>query len=381
MRILILTQPLRTNYGGLLQAFALQKKIKELGYDVVTNNSPFKERRLSFKIVYIIYRTLRGGIFRNKHYLPIIPNFLTKSKYKYIAQNTDHFIKNNINTTDFFSGKNQPTKTEINKYDVFIVGSDQVWRKRYSNLHNYFLGFLNKNTNSLKIAYAASFGTDNLAEYSKNDKRKCAKLAQLFDRISVREDSALKICKDQFCINAEQVLDPTLLLEKKEYLEIIKEEPERNDNTLLCYILDKTNEKQVIIEEISNKLALTSVNNMPIETFNGKKEQNISNCIFPSVSKWLAGFRDANFVVTDSFHGTVFAIIFNKPFISIGNKKRGITRFTSLLKIFDLEYRLISTEEQLSDKHFQKIDYTKVNTLKTQWQNKSIQFLLSNLNK
>ena len=125
-------------------------------------------------------------------------------------------------------------------------------------------------------------------------------------------------------------------------------------------------------------MGLTLLEVMPEEIFN-KHTKDISKCIFPSVSKWLAGFRDASFVVTDSFHGTVFSIIFNKPFISIANKKRGVSRFTSLLKIFGLENRLISSREEISDHLLDGIDFDRINDIKEEWQKKSLGFLKDNL--
>ena len=148
----------------------------------------------------------------------------------------------------------------------------------------------------------------------------------------------------------------------------------------MCYVLDKTPEKTHIINQIKNQIGLDLLEIMPEETFN-KNTKDITKCIYPSVSKWLAGFRDASFVITDSFHGTVFSIIFNKPFVCIANKERGLSRFTSLLKIFGLENRLIFSPEELSQNLLDTIDYNKVNSIKREWQAMSIKFLQDNINK
>ena len=146
----------------------------------------------------------------------------------------------------------------------------------------------------------------------------------------------------------------------------------------MCYVLDKTPEKSAIINSVKEKLNLRTLEVMQEEPLT-LETKDISKCIYPSVSKWLSGFRDASFVVTDSFHGTVFSIIFNKPFICIGNQMRGLTRFTSLLKIFGLENRLIFSQKDFSEKLLENIDYEKVNSIKQQWQSKSIEFLKENL--
>lgn len=379
MKIIIITQALRTNYGGLLQAYALQKKIKDLGHDVVTDKKRYRAPKLSFQFSYTLYRIIRGGILRAKRYRPIFPRLLSISRYNLISQNTECFIAQHINTTDFFNRNNKPYSKEIDKYDAFIVGSDQVWRKKYSDVQTYFFSFL-QNRKVKRIAYAASFGSDNISDYSKRDIITCAKLVTRFDGISVREDTGVEICKTHFSVEAEHVLDPTLLLEKENYLRLIEaEDKQEKSNILMCYVLDKTSEKVRIINHVSSQLSLDILEVMPKESYNNNRLQNINNCIFPSVSKWLAGFRDASFVVTDSFHGTVFSIIFNKPFIAIGNKKRGLTRFTSLLKIFNLENRLIQYEEELNDSLFDEIDYERVNMLKAEWQKKSMEFLTRSL--
>ncbi|MEZ5103287.1 MAG: polysaccharide pyruvyl transferase family protein, partial [Draconibacterium sp.] len=142
MRTLIITQALRTNYGGLLQAYALQKTIKDLGHDVVTDKKEYKAPKLSFQILYTLYRIIRGGIFRNEKYRPVFPRMLSKSRYSVIAKNTEQFTNQHINTTNFLKKNNTPSSKEIDKYDAFIVGSDQVWRKKYSDLKTYYFSFL-----------------------------------------------------------------------------------------------------------------------------------------------------------------------------------------------------------------------------------------------
>jgi len=379
MKILIITQALRTNYGGLLQAYALQKVLKDLGHDVVTDKKNYKAPKLSIQVSYSLYRIIRGGVLRTEKFRPVLPRMLNNSRYLVISQNTERFINQNINTTNFFNRNNKPFRKEIHKYDAFVVGSDQVWRKKYSDLRTHFLSFL-KNSNVKRIAYSASFGSDNISDYSKREVSNCTKLASRFDGISVREDTGIEICKNYFNVDAEHLLDPTLLLEKEDYSELIEPEDKLEEsNILMCYVLDKSIEKKSIINHVSSELSLDILEVMPKESYNNNRLQNLENCIYPPVSKWLAGFRDASFVVTDSFHGTVFSIIFNKPFIAIGNKTRGLTRFTSLLKIFSLEDRLIERVEELNDNSYDKIDYHQVNIVKAEWQKKSMDFLTGKL--
>lgn len=373
-QVLILSQPLRCNYGCLLQAFALQKVVKNLGFEVVTNSTFLKsKRRITVKKIY------NFSIRKAKEVAKIILGYnrLTPQKFKIISQNTQKFIDKYINTESI----DTITEEQINRFDIFIVGSDQVFRKQYSPVTAYFLETLKDINYKIKLAYAASFGTDDLSEWTQNEIEICKTLAPKFNAISVREDSGVEIFKRYFDTKAELVLDPTLLLEKDDYLNTIDEKNTAiKDNVLMCYVLDKTPEKTHIINQIKEQTGLNLLEIMPEETFN-KNTKDITKCIYPSVSKWLAGFRDASFVITDSFHGTVFSIIFNKPFVCIANKERGLSRFTSLLKIFGLENRLIFSPEDLSPNLLDNIDYNKVNSVKREWQAMSIKFLQDNINK
>ena len=181
-------------------------------------------------------------------------------------------------------------------------------------------------------------------------------------------------------MDAVHVLDPTMLLSKDDYLKLIESEDRPcSADMLLTYVLDRAPEKNEIINKIGNALHLTPYENGPVKYFSNIVENNVPECVFPSVSGWLAGFRDAQFVVTDSFHGTVFSIIFNKPFVAILNSERGASRFISLLCILGLENRLISTVGEVSEEHLRPIDYTEVNKILNEWKLKSINYLTTNL--
>ena len=212
--------------------------------------------------------------------------------------------------------------------DITIVGSDQVWRREYNNdLYAMYLSFA-KNI-GLKISYAASFGID-YWNYSEEQTRKCAILAKQFKAISVREESGIKLCNDYLGVDAVNVLDPTLLLQKEEYENLCVSVEKPNEPTLYAYILDINQEKREILSKIAAEKNLVL-----------KIVQADNNAIL-TVPQWIAMFRDAEFIVTDSFHGTLFSIIFRKDFLTIGNKGRGMSRFTSILSKVGLEERLVN---------------------------------------
>ena len=380
MEILILTQPLHTNYGGLLQAYALQQILKGMGHDVVTDRLgvvrklPLWNRALRF-----LYHAVQFCILKNYRYYPyryLFVSFDKESKAKRsISINTERFVNTYIDTIDLLTRSNESVIDAVRQFDAIVVGSDQVWRATMSDIPTYFLSFT-KAINVKRIAYAASFGTDDLNEYSKMDMKIASESIKLFDAVSVREKSGVHLCRDYFKMDAVHVLDPTMLLSKDDYLKLIEEEDKPcSENILLTYVLDRTQEKNDIIQRVGEALHLTSCENGAVKYFSNVVESNVSECIYPSVSRWVAGFRDAQFVVTDSFHGTVFSIIFNKPFVAIFNSKRGSSRFISLLSVLGLENRLISTTNDLLEEHLKPIDYTEVNKILNDWRYLSISFM------
>ena len=380
MEILILTQPLHTNYGGLLQAYALQQILKGMGHDVVTDRLgvvrklPLWNRALRF-----LYHAVQFCILKNYRYYPyryLFVSFDKESKAKRsISINTERFVNTYIDTIDLLTRSNESVIDAVRQFDAIVVGSDQVWRATMSDIPTYFLSFT-KAINVKRIAYAASFGTDDLNEYSKMDMKIASESIKLFDAVSVREKSGVHLCRDYFKMDAVHVLDPTMLLSKDDYLKLIEEEDKPcSENILLTYVLDRTQEKNDIIQRVGEALHLTSCENGAVKYFSNVVESNVSECIYPSVSRWVAGFRDAQFVVTDSFHGTVFSIIFNKPFVAILNSTRGSSRFISLLSVLGLENRLISTTNDLLEEHLKPIDYTEVNKILNDWRYLSISFM------
>ena len=368
MKIAILTQPLHNNYGGLLQAFALQAYLKKLGYDAITID--FQFRKPSIKMV---LRGLLSNLYRKiikkedvKYYLPISDQELAK-----IGVHTNQFRHNYITTTHRLTSQEQFHELEKYNFDAYVVGSDQVWRPIYSpDITAFFFKFL-KNNNVKRFSYAASFGTDNCNEYTAEQIDEISKLAKKFDAISVREDSGVKLCKENFDVDAKHVIDPTLLLDKSDYERLVTQANlPGSDGTLMSYVLDKNPSKQAIIQKVADELSL--------KPFTVMQEDN---GVYPEVEKWIKGFMDAQYVVTDSFHGVVFSIIFNKPFVAIGNVSRGLARFESLLKMFDLDERIVFDVNQLSiDLINKKIDYEKINLSKVSFQKEAKSFIVDALN-
>lgn len=373
MKIGILALQLRYNFGGILQAYALQKTLNNLGHKAVHID---QQRYVTFGSWYKKYpiylkRAIRKYLLGEN--LIVRADVAVNNTIKAIATHTDPFIDKHINrifTKDFSNIKKE-------NFDAFVVGSDQVWRPEYffSKIENAYLEFA-KDWDVKRIAYAASFGTDEW-EYNKEQTVNCAVLLKKFNAVSVRESSATVLCKEKLGAEALHVLDPTMLLEKEDYIKLFKEtDTVHSDGNLLCYILDENTEKGTIINRISEEKELKP---FYVNSKYNNEEASLEERIQQPVEKWLRAFFDAEFVITDSFHACVFSIIFNKPFIVYGNRERGFARFESLLNLFELGNRLVSSPSEANRVIQKSIDWESVNSIHKQLKEKSLSFLKKNL--
>jgi hypothetical protein len=366
MKIGILTLPIAENYGGILQAVALYRLLHAQGHEVILlYKSPYLARwkKLAIEIlakipfhnyrnIKTIYKIYKAWPNRKGFHGPFIENEIFKiSKDLYTKKELENFVKKE-------------------NFDAVIVGSDQVWRKRYINdayYKSYFLDFVD-GTKTKKIAYAASFGKDHWE--GEGDSEEIAKLLKDFCAVSTREASGVNICRDSFGYNeAKHVLDPTLLMGKAFYTdEIIAKYDTSNipKGGLVTYVLDEAQEKKEIIEFVKKNTELKSLHHLK-----GFSDSHITL----SIPQWVALFANADFVVTDSFHGMVFSIIFEKEFVVIGNHDRGLDRFTSLLSLLGLEDRMVFSMEDLKDKKIDSIDYASVNKILEENKKSSLEFL------
>ena len=362
MKIAILTQPLQSNYGGLLQAWALQKTLAEMGHSVTIINRVNGKSNIPLwrKVAGKIKNELLISLGKRKRYIPV-----TEQLKEYSEQNVIKFRQNRyLGISPILkSNKKLLDYIERQNFDAYIVGSDQVWRPKYSpNLMTYFLDFVRDNQSVKKISYAASFGVDNW-EFTEKETREARKLIILFDLITVRELSGIKLVKDHFNCNATHVLDPTMLLQKEEYINLVKNTTvplKESEGELFSYVLDKS---QTLSETIHMCSSITGMKpfycNYSTNLYKLESSETKDNCVVPPVEQWIKSFMEAKMVITDSFHGTVFSILFNKPFWIVANKTRGVARFMSLLNLFELEDRIVIDPNKIDWN--KEIDWQKIN--------------------
>lgn len=333
MNIGILTLPFNNNYGGLLQAYALQEYLRNQGHNVwIIKHRQVPENRT---IIRRLKDVVREVLFLNY-------------KKKKFSKNMRLFENNYLRMTSEIKLKKRYNCLKSKyKLDAIVVGSDQVWRKDYTkeDYLDYFLDFAT-NWNVKKIAFSASFGIDKWT-FNSNETKKISYLLKKFDFVSVREVDAIDLCKNHLHVDACNFLDPTLLHSAKFYNQIA------NNNKLdggVSYILDEDILKNDIILQIQEKL---NIKITPVGQKNG---------VYDSVQDWLGAFANADFIVTDSFHGVVFSIIYRKNFVAIINKERGAARFNSLIETFGLEEQFITSVKELNQISW-KIDYSNIDSL------------------
>lgn len=370
-KIAILTQPLGHNYGGIIQNYALQKVLKDLGNEPITIDRR-GNRNISFLRSFL--SQVKGFIYKNM----LNKNMLTAADHQRIMKNNHQFLAKHIQRSPKIDSQEQLINYfQTQAFDAVIVGSDQTWRPKYSpDIYNFYLDFLEDNASIKKLAYASSFGTADW-EYTEEQTQVCQKLAQQFHAISVREDTGVDLCREKLGVEAVHLLDPTLLLTAEDYSQLI-DRPKTNKG-LFTYVLDQSVEKQNFIQRVADTFELKQHTNQAIK-FDPLVKRKITDYIIPPLEGWLQGFRNADFVVTDSFHGTVFSIIFNKPFIALVNKARGASRFESILGKLGLEHRLVYDVNEW-DKNLlnEPIDYAQVNHQLNELKATSLSFLKQNL--
>ena len=366
MKIAILTLPLHSNYGGIIQNYALQTVLERMGHEVYTINLNMPKAKMNLvKAPLSISKRILKKLLGRKDGIIFIEKKHNHDKL-IIEQHVHKFINDNIHLTKPFYSKEDLKEINDMEFDAIVVGSDQVWRIPYAypDIQTYFLDFITNNKIK-KIAYSASFGTDEI-EFSEKEIKDCGELIKSFDFISVREDAGLDLINNKYkweCKNKPiHTLDPTMLLSKEDYNNLSSGYENQLEGELFYYILDMTEDKRKVIEQLSKDLGYKP---FTVRAKNDMWYDDPHERIVPPLELWLQAFNKAKYVFTDSFHGCVFSIIFNKDFIVYGNADRGMSRFTSLINRFNLNDRfIVSFDGYKKEILLNSIDYKNINNIK-----------------
>ncbi len=360
MNIAILTQPLMANYGGILQNYALQQVLIQLGHRPITIEQQYVIKETP--LFCIPKRAISKYVLRRK--INILEEKAINKRELLLRSKLYPFIAKNINRVHFKDWNS----INISEFDAIIVGSDQVWRPEYNSgiLDKMFLSFIPNNSNIKRISYAASFGSDEW-EFSEQQTINSRDFIKHFDAISIREDSGIKLFKDYIGGNATQVLDPTLLLTIEQYCELCAT-VQKQDDCLCAYMLD-INEA-----EYDELKLLASRKGLKLKIFSADEDCTLT------VEQWLATFRDAKLIITNSFHGIVFSIIFNKDFYYLYHPTRGISRITSLFRGLNIpQNRIKNNISEIPHTDTILLDWCEINSLLLNQKQHSIKFLINAL--
>lgn len=313
--LVVTTDPLRNpNYGGILQAWALCEALKKLGYD------PWIYDKRSTTLWRAWYSVVRFGC-------RFAPRRLTLRWWHCWPENQPilQFARNNLRHTS--SSTHAPRTARASEpFIAYITGSDQVWRPEIYNATEKLLGFVPVGFAGPRIAYAASFGKNDLTMFNARLRAQAKPLAQKLTAASVREESGIEMAKKLWDIDVQRVTDPVFLVEAEEYRErfdIPDEQP-----TLVTYILDPNEEAERVASQLlsrADELGIERVVHLSPHRKNTPK---------PIVEEWLRAIGSAKYVLTDSFHGTAFSILLNRRFIAFPNSGRGATRFDTLFAVY-----------------------------------------------
>lgn len=361
MKVAVITRHAVANYGSLLQAMATQEIVKRIGHDCeiidyIRDDESYKKREVTLlkrkpnwynnPVKRFLYLALRQpeSILAGKKFEKDQDRYLIRTK-RYTAP--------------------EQLEEDKPKADVYLTGSDQVWGPVEDGTYDssYCLSFTDENDK--RIAYAASFGhtemTDELLRYY-------SRWLSRYDHIAVREDSAVSMLEDMN-IKAQQVLDPTLLLEAKDWDEFTAKQPKKK--YILVYQLHNDKKLGEYAEKVSKAKGL------PLVRISATFHQISRPGKFvyaPDIGKFLSYIKNAECMITDSFHGTAFAINFNTPFVEVLPNNNTGSRNMSILKLTGLSNRILINDNDVELAN-EPIDFSHANYVLSQKRTESIQIL------
>lgn len=370
------------NYGMLLQAYATQQFIEMQGYDTEIleyTRTNYKHIRFTpWLAIYAVDEIIKKVKKRKQRKAEVLDEVHKKNILDRKAV-SDIFIENKLKKRRVIKGA-EALKIAGKDYDGVLVGSDQIWPPDAAFGNFTTLRFVPEETN--KVSYATSLGVSKFPYYCRSS---AAQFWKRMNHLSVREEQGKKIIQDICNVPVEVVVDPTYLFTREQWKELIPEEKPIEGEYILCYFLGATKEHKQLARQFADKkgiklvtiLSTESVSNIDVsyadEVIVGKGPEYFINLI-----------RNARYIFTDSFHGVAFSVINNKQFYvfyrtRIGSKNSRNSRIDNILKMWNLEDRLILNDTSVDDFKNKEIDYRKVNVLLEKERLYSINFLIDAL--
>lgn len=335
------------DYGSMLQAYATYKKISNLGYECeAININPLKEDIKKRKIKYFVRNIFDWSIVKEKS---AIIN-------KKIRGKIDRNLKENLEKRDrafdsfcnthFRVSRPYSSWAELHnscqEYQAVLVGSDQLWLPSNIAADYYTLSFVPDRTK--KIAYATSFG---VSDVSQSQKTKAASFLKRFQFLSAREVSGQKIIRSLTQIEAPLVCDPAILLRADDWDQVATHKRLINDKYIFCYLMGNNPDQRLFVKKLKAQTGCKVVALLHLDQYIKSDEEYVDEAPYDiSPADFLSLIRNADFVCTDSFHGTVFSLIYGRPFFTFKRFQESATlstntRIDSLLQRLKVEDRLV----------------------------------------
>ncbi|MDK0927598.1 polysaccharide pyruvyl transferase family protein [Clostridium perfringens] len=368
MKIGILTFHNAYNYGAVLQAYALKTVLENINLSQVNvidyrpiyieNSYSIFPKKYENKKLKITLGSFKSFLFNLYNFKNIA---IKRRKFGEFVNKNLNLSKRVRNKNDFFMNLD---------FDYYIFGSDQIWNPIISeNFDEIYFGNFKTKNKSIKIAYAASFGNSNIDNNYKNELKY---LINNLDNISVREIHAKKLLNSITNKEIVHVLDPTLLLNLNEWDKLVLNNIKDKDY-LLIYRLGNNEELLRIAEYIAEKMFLKIIEISSTPSLTRENYKHLKNL---GPDEFITYFKNSSFIVTDSFHGTSFSVIFNKEFYIVPNHSRS-ERITSLLNTLNLEQRIIESIDEVNLEN--KINFYLSNNILNKERHKSLMFLKKSL--
>lgn len=356
MRIGILTLPMGNNYGGILQAYALQQTLTSMGHEAVLLDRGWPESRNMRERLSSAVCSLVGLLGRDRITKEECERRTGPELRRFVMQHFGNRVA--ISPHSYASAAASVRALNL---DAIVVGSDQIWRREYARQIGFCYLDFTADKEMRRVAYAASFGLDEW-RYSEKETRQCAALLARFDAVSVREESGQRLCAEYLRTEARLMPDPTLLLSAADYRHLFGNENAitADGKALVSYFLGWNDRNREIVGAVASALGLEH-RQLCKGIYFGTDPKRVT--VLDSVEHWLQSFASARAVVTDSFHGTVFAIINHRQFVTLANKSGGVSRIETLLSHFNLRDRLVDDADNAVRTMHEPIDWAQVDDI------------------
>lgn len=363
------------NYGAELQAYATQEALRKHGYDAEIIDYLFyknkghkrtKASRPTFKMP--LKKHLAEWLYPKRARLKAL---LQQNKLMAVrAEIFEKFHQANTHFSETYHSYDELLNARL-EYDAYLVGSDQVWNPGvYSSLDPYFLKFAPKGKR--KLSYASSIG---LSELPAHTHPYYHEALNGLDAISVREEQAVDLIKQVSGMDAQWVLDPTLLLNAEEWQKVAKMPQGMSEKYILLYELTPCPYLKILAKHIA-EIKSCKVVRITKDANRVEPDEDVINVMDAGPAEFLGLFQNAEFVVTNSFHGTAFSINFNRPFYVVTPARmKNNSRQQSILKLFGLSSRIISEGTNLPKADDLIVNFDSVNKILSEERDKSVNYL------